>query len=212
VIARLPIRTSFYDSYFDDVYQGIPVGGYTPIFERMLQGIPVELGSDFITDRAYWTARARRIVYTGPIDRYFAFERGQLNWRSVRFETECLDVEDYQGTSVMNYADTDVPYTRIHEPKHLHLERPFSRMHSVIVREYPHVDPGEPYYPVNFESDRALYATYQALAAREHNVIFGGRLARYRYYDMHQVVASALEAARSELGGGSQPRAAQGAR
>lgn len=212
VISRLPIRTSFYDSYFDDVYQGIPVGGYTPIFERMLEEIPVELDCDFISDRAYWTARARRIVYTGPIDRYFAYERGTLNWRSVRFETECLDVEDYQGTSVMNYADTDVPYTRIHEPKHLHLERPFSRMHSVIVREYPHVDADEPYYPVNFESDRALYATYQALAAREHNVIFGGRLARYRYYDMHQVVASALEAARSELGSGSQPRSALSAR
>jgi UDP-galactopyranose mutase len=203
IITRLPVRSSFYDSYFDDVYQGIPVDGYTPIFERMLQGVPVELGCDFVGDREYWTARARTVVYTGAIDRYFDHAHGTLNWRSVRFEVERLDAADYQGTSVMNYADLDVPYTRIHEPKHLHLERPFDRKHSVIAREYSHVDAEEPYYPVNFESDRTLYATYAALAAREKNVIFGGRLARYKYYDMHQVIASALETARAEFGGAS---------
>ena len=207
VITRLPVRTSFHDSYFDDVYQGIPVHGYTPMFERMLLGVPVELGCDFIAESAYWTARARRIVYTGPIDRYFEHAHGRLNWRSVRFELERLDVEDYQGTSVMNYADLDVPYTRIHEPKHLHLERPLSRSQSVIAREYSHVDPDEPYYPVNFKSDRTLYATYEALARRERNVLFGGRLARYKYYDMHQVIAAALEAARAELGAAPRPGA-----
>ena len=120
-------------------------------------------------------------MYTGPIDRYFDDAHGKLNWRSVRFEVERLDTADYQGTSVMNYADLDVPYTRIHEPKHLHLERPFNGKHSVIAREYSHVDADEPYYPVNFESDRALYATYEALAAGERNVIFGGRSGPLQY-------------------------------
>jgi UDP-galactopyranose mutase len=200
IITRLPVRNSYHDAYFNDIYQGIPLEGYTPIFERMLQGVDVELSVDFFEDRSTWEKRAHKIVYTGPIDRFFDYTHGQLNWRSVRFETERLDIADYQGVSVMNYADEDVPYTRIHEPKHLHLERPWNKQATVIMREYSQVDPEQPYYPVNFAEDRAMYEKYAALQAEQTNVIFGGRLARYKYYDMHQVIAGALAAARKELG------------
>jgi UDP-galactopyranose mutase len=200
IITRLPVRTSFDDAYFDDLYQGVPVEGYTSMFERMLHGIPIEFGVDFLNDRAYWAGRGRRLVYTGPIDRYFDYAYGKLNWRSVRFELERKSVEDYQGISVMNYADVDVPYTRIHEPKHLHPERSFNRNETVVVREYPCMNPDEPYYPVNFEPDRRLYSRYQALAEAERGVVFGGRLARYQYLDMHQAIGSALHSVREEFG------------
>ena len=160
IITRLPVRTSYHDSYFDDLYQGIPVGGYTPIFERMLEGIPVELKTDFLADRRYWKARARKVVYTGPIDAYFAHEFGRLNWRSVRFEAERVALEDFQGTSVMNYADEDVPFTRIHEPKHLHPERKHAPGVSVVIREYSLVDNDQPYYPLNFDADKANLSKY----------------------------------------------------
>ena len=199
IITRLPIRNSFFDSYFDDIYQGIPLAGYTPIFERMLSGIPVELGVDFFKHRETLSRKARKIVYTGPLDRYFDNSLGRLNWRSVRFETERLSMSDYQGTSVMNYADEDVPYTRIHEPKHLHLEKPWNPRDTVIVREYSQIDDDAPFYPVNFEADRRRYAEYSKLQIKERNVIFGGRIASYKYYDMHQVIASALMAAKKEL-------------
>lgn len=201
IITRLPVRTSFNDAYFDDPYQGIPVGGYTPIFEKLLEGVPVELGVDFFADRERWTRAARRIVYTGPIDRYFDYSLGRLNWRSVRFEVERRPESDHQGTSVMNYADADVPYTRVHEPKHLHPERPWNPRETVIQQEYPQVNNDEPYYPVNFDDDRDLYERYAALAGQERHVIFGGRLARYKYYDMHQVIAAALVVATKELTG-----------
>lgn len=196
VFARLPFRTSYYDSYFNDRYQGIPIGGYTPIFERLLEGIPVELGVDYLADREQWNRRAKTIVYTGPIDQYFGYTHGRLNWRSVRFETQRLQTEDFQGTSVMNYADLDVPHTRIHEPKHLHLEKAHTPNATVIIREYSLRDNDRPYYPVNSATDRATLAKYQAMAAAEANVIFGGRLAEYKYYDMHQVIGSALQKAR----------------
>lgn len=200
IITRLPVRTSYGDAYFDDVYQGIPVGGYTPVFERMLDGIPVELGVDFFDDRERWERLAKRkVVYSGPIDRYFDHTHGRLSWRSVRFETKRVDVDDFQGTSVMNYADAEIPYTRIHEPKHLHPERRFAPESTVVIREYSLIDDDAPYYPVNFESDRAILSAYQKLAAEETSTLFGGRLAQYRYYDMHQVIASALKAAREEL-------------
>ena len=201
IITRLPIRTSFDDAYFDDVYQGIPVDGYTPMFERMLKGIPVETGVDFFEDRGRWMSQSRKIVYTGPIDRYFDYVHGRLNWRSVRFETDRLEIDDYQGTAVMNYAETNVPYTRIHEPKHLHLERPWNRKDTVVIREFSQTDDEAPYYPVNFDSDRELFAKYEVLAGLETHVIFGGRLARYKYYDMHQVIGNALVAAKRELSG-----------
>jgi UDP-galactopyranose mutase len=192
IITRLPVRASYYDSYFDDLYQGIPVHGYTPIFERMLEGTPVELNTDFFVDRDYWMSRADRLVYTGPIDSYFDYCFGELSYRSVRFELEKVPVEDYQGTSVMNYADLNVPYTRIHEPKHLHREKKFAADTSVIIREYSQMDRQEPYYPVNFSKDRCLLEKYQALAQQEPQTTFGGRLAQYKYYDMHQVIAAAL--------------------
>lgn len=201
IITRLPVRSSFHDSYFNDRFQGIPLGGYTPIFERMLEGIPVEMGVDFLADREAWCSRADKVVYTGPIDRYFNHEHGHLNWRSVRFETELVDLEDYQGTSVMNYADMDVPFTRIHEPKHLHLEKEHTPGKTVIIREYSQVDNDRPYYPVNFAEDREKLAKYQAMAREEGRVLFGGRLAEYKYYDMHQVIGSALQKARKELTG-----------
>jgi UDP-galactopyranose mutase len=199
IVTRLPVRTSFHDAYFDDIYQGVPVNGYTPMFERMLEGIPIELGVDFIQDRDYWSARGRKIVYTGPIDRFFDYAHGPLNWRSVRFEVARLAMSDYQGTSVMNYADVDVPYTRIHEPKHLHPERRLSTCETVIAREFSQTNPDEPYYPVNFETDKRLYSQYEALAESKTNIIFGGRLARYKYYDMHQVIANSLHAVRRAL-------------
>jgi len=192
IITRLPVRTSYYDSYYDDLYQGIPTGGYTPIFDRMLAGIQVELKVDFLNDREHWLKRCRRLIYTGPIDRYFDYCYGILQWRSLRFETERLDVEDFQGTSVMNYADLEVPYTRIHEPKHLHLEKKHTPGTTVIIREFPHVDKDEPYYPVNTDEDKQLLVQYQALAKKEERVIFCGRLAEYKYYDMHQVIGAAL--------------------
>jgi len=201
IINRLPVRTSFFDSYYDDVFQGIPVGGYTPIFERMLEGIPVELGVDFLEDRDYWARRCGQIVYTGPIDRYFGHSLGRLSWRSVRFEIERLPLDDFQGTSVMNYADEEVAFTRIHEPKHLHLEQSWNRNETVIVREYAQTNDDEPYYPVNFQRDQALFEAYSALERDERNVIFGGRLARYKYYDMHQVIAASLATARRALSG-----------
>jgi UDP-galactopyranose mutase len=201
IITRLPVRHSYHDAYFNDRYQGIPLEGYTPIFERMLKGVPLELGVDFFADREVWEKQARKIVYTGPIDRYFDYCYGRLNWRSVRFEIEKVRLSDYQGVAVMNYADENEPYTRIHEPKHLHLERPWNRDTTVIVREFSCIDAEQPYYPVNFAVDRAMYERYAALQSEQPNTIFGGRLARYKYYDMHQVIAGALAAARKELSG-----------
>jgi len=193
IITRLPVRSSYDASYFSDRYQGIPVEGYTPMFERMLEGIDVELGVDFLSDREHFRSRARHLVYTGPVDRYFDYQLGRLAWRSVRFETQRLDVHDYQGTACMNYAEEEVPYTRIHEPQHLHPEKGHThRPFTVIMREFSYNNDNEPYYPVNSEEDRELYARYEALAAQEQDVTFGGRLAEYKYYDMHQVIASAL--------------------
>jgi UDP-galactopyranose mutase len=199
IITRLPVRSSYHDSYFDDLYQGIPVAGYTPIFERMLDRIPIDLDTDFLADQGYWRSRAHKIVYTGPIDAYFGYEHGRLNWRSVRFETEKLASDDFQGTSVMNYADEDVSFTRIHEPKHLHPERTFPRGQTVVMREYSLIDNDRPYYPVNFDEDKATLAKYRSLQEREKATLFGGRLAQYRYYDMHQVIGSALKMANDEL-------------
>jgi UDP-galactopyranose mutase len=200
IIKRLPIRTSYNDSYFDDTYQGIPVDGYTPMFRRMLEGIPLELGVDFLENRDYWFSKSRRVVYTGPVDGYFDHCFGRLSWRSVRFEVERHPVGDFQGTSVMNYAGEEVQYTRIHEPKHLHLEKTWNNDATVIMKEYPCTDPLEPYYPVNFDGDQARLRKYATLQEKEGNVIFGGRLARYKYFDMHQVIGSALVTARRELG------------
>jgi len=191
-INRLPVRNSYYDSYFDDVYQGIPIEGYTALIQCILADIPVELNTDFVTDREYWQTHSRKLVYTGPIDRYFDYIYGELGWRSVRFESELIAVDDFQGTSVMNYADLDVPYTRIHEPKHLHPEKKYLSNTTVIIREYSANDHNEPFYPINSRTDKAIYKKYLDLAVKESSVFFGGRLAEYRYYDMHKVIEKAF--------------------
>lgn len=200
IITRLPVRSSYHDSYFNDRWQGIPIGGYTPIFERMLEGIPVELGVDFLADPEAWLRRCDTLVYTGPIDRFFHFTHGRLNWRSVKFETEALTMDDYQGTSVMNYADVEDAFTRIHEPKHLHLEKTHLPNVTVIIREYSQVDNDQPYYPVNAPEDRQCLEAYQAMTRElDGKIIFGGRLAEYKYYDMHQVIGSALKRVQTHL-------------
>lgn len=201
LITRLPIRDSYFDSYYDHAYQGVPIGGYTPIFEKMLDGVPVELNTDFFEKRDHWRSLCRTLVYTGPIDRYFDYRFGKLSWRSIRLETERLAVADCQGTSVMNYADAEIPYTRIHEPKHLHRQKPWLPDTTVIQREFSCDDPNEPFYPVNRDKDRVILAKYQTLQKAEAGVIFGGRLAEYKYYDMHCVIAMALKKSHDTLSG-----------
>jgi UDP-galactopyranose mutase len=199
VITRLPVRTSDNDLYYDDNYQGMPVGGYTPIFEKMLNGIPVELKTDFLDKRDYWKSVARKIVYTGPSDRYFDYCFGKLSWRSCRFETERMSLDDYQSTSVMNYADREIPYTRIIEPQHFYPERSRLLRGTVVIKEYSCDDPDEPYYPVCLKADQEILAKYKKAQIREKDVIFGGRLAEYKYYDMYQVIARALQKAKKIL-------------
>jgi UDP-galactopyranose mutase len=196
LITRLPVRQSYHDAYYDDPYQGMPLLGYTAIFDGLLRDIPVELGTDFSRDKAHWLGRCHKLVYTGPVDEYFDCCYGRLRWGSVRFETESIGVADYQGASVMNFADLDVPYTRIVEPKHFHRERKFTQDRTVIIREYSYFDPEKPYYPVRLADDLALLSRYQTLASSEPKVIFGGRLAEYKYYDMDDVIAQALRAVR----------------
>jgi len=198
IINRLPVRTTDNDLYYDDDYQGIPIGGYTPIFEKLLKGVPVELKTDFFDKRDYWKSVAKQLVYTGPIDQYFNYRFGRLTWRSIRCEAERIPRHDYQGISIMNYADREIPYTRIIEPKHFYPEKVHLWRETVIVREYPCDNPAEPYYPVGLKSDRDLLNQYQKAQAGEKNVIFGGRLAEYKYYDMDQAISGALHQARKQ--------------
>ena len=197
IIRRLPVRYTFDNNYFNDLYQGIPVGGYTAMVEKMLQGIEVRLNTDFLADRAALSALAKKVLFTGMIDAYFDHCYGTLEYRSLRFETETLDMENYQGNAVINYTEYEVPYTRIIE--HKHFEGTVCPK-TVITREYPATwKPGdEPYYPMNDEKNNALYARYRALAEGETNVLFGGRLGLYKYFDMHHVVDAALDAAAAE--------------
>lgn len=198
IIRRLPVRFTFDNNYFNALYQGIPIGGYTAMVERMLEGIEVRLNVDYLEGREELNAIADKVVYTGPIDSYFDFCYGPLGYRSVRFETELLDTDNYQGNAVINYTDRETPYTRIIEHKHFEFG---TQPKTVISREYSQEwQPGiEPYYPINDETNGALYARYKALADGESGVIFGGRLAEYRYYDMDAVIASALDVAEREL-------------
>jgi UDP-galactopyranose mutase len=197
IINRLPVRYSFDNRYFNDRFEGLPTDGYTPMFERMVGSLPidVQLGSDFFDIRDRIPARTP-IVYTGPIDRYFSYRAGRLGWRTLRFEREVLGIGDFQGTAVMNYADEDVPYTRIHEFRHFHPERKYDNNKTLIMREYSLwslEQDDEPYYPVNAGSDKNIYEDYKKMAAGEQNVIFGGRLGTYRYIDMHQAIGAALK-------------------
>lgn len=198
IIKRLPVRYTYDNNYFNDRYQGIPEDGYTGIIEKMLENCDVEIGRDFFEDREKYLSLAEKCVYTGPVDAYFEYSLGNLEYRSLRFENEILPTQNYQGVAVMNFNDREVPYTRIIEHKHFEFG---TQEKTVITREYPQPwKPGlEPYYPINDEKNNGLYEKYRALAEKEKNVIFGGRLAQYKYYDMDKCIASALEAAKKEF-------------
>lgn len=198
IIKRLPVRYTYDNNYFNDPYQGIPVGGYNALIEKLFAGCDIQTGVNYLENREKYHALGDRVVYTGPIDAYFDYRLGKLQYRSLRFETEVLDTENYQGVAVMNYTDRETPYTRIIEHKHFAFG---TQPKTVITREYPceWSEGMEPYYPVNDEANQALYQHYAELAAKEENVIFGGRLAEYKYYDMDKVIESALKAAERYL-------------
>ena len=198
IIKRLPLRFVYDNNYFNDRYQGIPIGGYTAIIEKMLEGIEVRTGTDYFDFIRDNKNIAKKTIFTGMIDEYYGYCYGPLQYRSVRFETEVLDCENYQGNAVVNYTDREVPYTRIIEHKHFEFGK---QSKTVISREYSSEwkQGMEPYYPVNNEENNALYEKYRELADKESNVIFGGRLGQYKYYDMDKVIAAALECAGKEL-------------
>ncbi|OUP73991.1 UDP-galactopyranose mutase [Erysipelatoclostridium sp. An173] len=199
IIKRLPVRFTYDNNYFNDLYQGIPIGGYTKIIEKMLTGIDTKLNYDYFEHRDELNQIADKIVFTGMIDQFYDYKFGTLEYRSLRFETEVLDEENYQGNAVVNYTEYDIPYTRIIEHKHFEFG---NQPKTVITKEYPSKwEKGdEPYYPMNDEKNNTLYAKYKELADQENNVIFGGRLGQYKYYDMHNVIAEALKCVDKELG------------
>lgn len=198
IIKRLPLRFVYDNNYFNDRFQGIPMGGYTKIVEKMLDGIEVRLNTNYLDNREEFDAMADKIVYTGMIDQFYDYKLGVLEYRSVRFETEELDMENYQGNAVVNYTEREVPYTRIIEHKHFEFGK---QPTTIISREYSSEwkKGDEPYYPVNNEKNNNLYQQYKELADKEAKVIFGGRLGGYKYYDMDKVIAAALEMCETEL-------------
>ena len=205
IIRRLPVRLTFDNNYFNARYQGIPIGGYTKLVENLLDGIEIRLNTDYLLRKDELNAAARRIIYTGPIDAYFGYKLGCLEYRSVRFETELLDIPNFQGNAAVNYTDRETPWTRIIEHKWFEFgkdENGNDLPKTVISREFSSEwKPGdEPYYPVNDEKNSQLYAEYKALASVEKNIVFGGRLGEYKYYDMDQVIAAALDMADKEFG------------
>lgn len=204
IIKRLPVRLTFDNNYFNALYQGIPIGGYTKLVANLLDGIDVQLNEDYLEDRAKWDALADKVVYTGAIDAFFDYSLGNLEYRSVRFENEVLDIPNFQGNAAVNYTDRETPWTRIIEHKWFEFgkdENGNDLPKTIISREYSSEwKPGdEPYYPVNDEKNGELYKKYRVLADKEDKVIFGGRLGEYKYYDMDAVIASALECAKKEL-------------
>ena len=198
IIKRLPVRFIYDNNYFNDRYQGIPEGGYTQICEKMLKGAEVRLNVDYFANKSELDALADKVLFTGMIDEYYGYRYGELEYRSLRFETETLDCENYQGNAVVNYTEYEVPYTRIIEHKHFEFGK---QPVTVVTREYPAIwEKGdEPYYPVNNERNDTLYAKYKALADAEGRVIFGGRLGMYKYYDMDDTIAAALALCEKEL-------------
>lgn len=198
IIKRLPVRFTYDNNYFNDTYQGIPIGGYTQIIEKLLEGIEVRLNTDFFDEKEALENLAEKIVFTGMIDQYYDYRYGTLEYRSLRFETEVLDEENYQGNAVVNYTEYEVPYTRIIEHKHFEYG---TQAKTVITREYPAAwsKGDEPYYPMNDKKNNELYTKYQALAAQEEKVIFGGRLGMYKYFDMHHVIDEALKCVKKEF-------------
>lgn len=198
IIKRLPVRFVYDNNYFNDLYQGIPIGGYTKIIEKMLEGIEVKLNTDFFENRDEFENIAEKIVFTGPIDKFYNYKFGELEYRSLRFETEVKDTENYQGNAVVNYTEYEIPYTRIIEHKHFEYG---TQEKTVITREYPDkwVQGKEPYYPINNDRNNEIYEKYKELAEKENNVIFGGRLGEYKYYDMHKVIERALDCAKNNI-------------
>ena len=210
IIKRLPVRLVYDNNYFNDKYQGIPIGGYTQIIEKMLEGIETKLNYDYFEHKEELKNIAEKIVFTGPIDQFYNYQFGHLEYRSVRFETEKFNINNYQGNAVVNYTEKEVPYTRIIEHKHFEVgkqlgneetENSSSYGHTIISREYSDEwdETKEPYYPINNEKNNALYEKYAELASNDKNVIFGGRLGQYKYYDMDKVIASSLEICKMEL-------------
>jgi UDP-galactopyranose mutase len=199
IIKRLPVRFTYDNNYFNDSYQGIPKGGYNKLTEGLLKDVEIRLGTDFFQAREELSDLAETIIYTGQIDEYFGFQFGALEYRSLKFENQLLDEENYQGNAVVNYTDADTPFTRIIEHKHFEFG---TQPKTVITHEYPQewTSGAEPYYPVNDDKNMVVFNKYKALAATEPNVIFGGRLAEYRYYDMHQVIGSALKKVKVHFG------------
>ena len=198
IIKRLPVRYTYDNNYFNDLYQGIPIGGYNVIIDRLFEGCDIETGVDYLEKKEYYDGIGEKIVYTGTIDAYYKYQFGKLEYRSLRFESEVLDEENHQGVAVVNYTDRETPYTRIIEHKHFEFG---TQPKTVITREYPVTwqEGMEPYYPVNDEKNQALYQKYAKLAEKEEHVIFGGRLGEYKYYDMDKVIASAMACAKEEL-------------
>lgn len=198
IIKRLPVRLNYDNNYFNAAHQGIPTGGYTAMVQKLLHGVEVRTGVDYLQCKAELDSLASKVVYTGPVDAFYGYSQGSLQYRSVRFETELLDMPNFQGVAAMNYTDRETPWTRIIEHKHFEFG---TQPQTVISREFSSEwKPGdEPYYPVNDERNAALYAQYRELALHEPKHIFGGRLAEYRYYDMDAVIRSALDTAAREL-------------
>ena len=208
IIKRLPVRFTYDNNYFNDIYQGIPIGGYTPIIEKMLDGIEVRLNCDFFENREELENIAERIVFTGQIDKYYNYQFGELEYRSLRFETEILNEENYQGNAVVNYTEYEIPYTRIIEHKHFEYGASLGKVaegetqnKTIITKEYPDTwtKEKEPYYPINNERNNVLYEKYKELADKDQKVIFGGRLGQYKYLDMDKVIEEAIKFAKIEL-------------
>ena len=198
IIKRLPVRFTYDNNYFNDTYQGIPIGGYTQIIEKMLDGIEVKLNYDFFEHREELENIAEKIVFTGMIDQYYNYQLGTLEYRSLKFEEEIIDCENYQGNAVVNYNEYEIPYTRIIEHKHFDY---IDSQLTVITKEFPgEWKPGdEPYYPVNDDKNMTIYKKYRELSKKNTKFVFGGRLAEYKYYDMHQVIRSALNQVKLEI-------------
>lgn len=198
IIKRLPVRFTYDNNYFNDTYQGIPIGGYTKIVQKMLEGIEIKINCDFFSDRKELQNIAEKIIFTGPIDKFYDYRFGQLEYRSLKFETEVIGIENYQGNAVVNYTEFEVPYTRIIE--HKHFEYTIGNK-TVITREYPDNwnKEKEPYYPINNEKNNRLYEKYERLSKENNKVIFGGRLGQYKYYDMDKVILEVLNCIKKEL-------------
>lgn len=202
IIKRLPVRFTFDNNYFNDLYQGIPIGGYNKLIDGLLEGIEVKTETDFFSDRKYFESLAEKVVFTGKIDEYYDYRFGKLEYRTVKFETEILDIQNYQGNAVINYTGSDVPYTRIIEHKHFETENPnYQNAKTVISKEYSTEwkDGMESFYPVNDAKNAELFEKYKKLADKEKNVIFGGRLAEYKYYDMDDVLEKVMKDVEKEI-------------